>query len=350
MITSAAILVETGRPLESALELVDLEIPALRAGQVLVEIKYSGVCHTQVMEVSGLRGKDAFLPHCLGHEGSGEIVEISEGVTHVKAGDQVILSWLKGAGANVPGCIYQWKGQKVNAGGITTFSKYAVLSENRVSKLPDGVSLKDAALVGCAVSTGVGSVFNTAAAQAGQSMVVFGTGGIGLCAVIGARIAKCEKIIAVDINAKKLELARTLGATHVIDASQSDPVKLIKEICTNGADFAVEATGNVEVMRKALNAVRSQGGFSVVIGNAPAGDMLSIDPAEFNQGKQVRGTWGGDTMPERDFPRYCELIKNGQLNISHLRGDVYSLASINQAMVDLKKGKAVRPLIDMSIN
>jgi S-(hydroxymethyl)glutathione dehydrogenase/alcohol dehydrogenase len=350
MKTTAAILTELARPLESALELVELELPALKPGQVLVEIKYSGVCHTQLMEVSGLRGKDPFLPHCLGHEGSGEIVEISAGVSHVKVGDTVILSWLKGAGANVPGCVYLWNGQKVNAGGITTFSKFAILSENRVSKLADGVSLKDAALIGCAVSTGVGSVFNTAAARAGQNAVVFGTGGIGLCAVIGARIAKCDKIIAVDVNQKKLELARTLGATHVIDANQGDPVKLIKEICANGADFAVEATGNVEVMKKALSAVRSQGGFAVVIGNAPAGNMLSIDPSEFNQGKQLRGTWGGDTSPERDFPRYCDLIRSGELNINHLRGEAYSLNNINQAMSDLKNGRAVRPLIDMSLN
>src|SRR5262245_47512663 len=158
MKTTAAILVELGRPLE----LADIDIPPLKPGQVLVEVAYSGVCHTQVGEVRGHRGADRFLPHCLGHEGSGIVREVGAGVTKVKPGDQAILSWIKGSGADVPGTVYRWGDRQVNAGGITTFSTYSVLSENRLTVLPPGLSLRQAALVGCAVPTGAGVVFNTA--------------------------------------------------------------------------------------------------------------------------------------------------------------------------------------------
>src|SRR3954453_2598543 len=138
MKTTAAVLVELARPLE----LAALEIPALKPDQVLVEVAYSGVCHTQVGEARGHRGEDKFLPHCLGHEGSGVVRECGPGITKVKPGDKVILSWIKGSGADVPGCVYEWNGRKVNAGGITTFATYSVISENRLTVVPEGMSLR----------------------------------------------------------------------------------------------------------------------------------------------------------------------------------------------------------------
>ena len=158
MQTKAAILVETGRPL-----IVDMiNIPKLKPGQVLVKIKYSGVCHTQLLEARGHRGADPFLPHCLGHEGSGIVAEVGPNSNKVKVGDPVILSWIKGSGANIPGSVYDWNGKKVNAGAITTFSEYAVISENRLTAIPKDFPLKEAALLGCAVPTGLGTIFNTA--------------------------------------------------------------------------------------------------------------------------------------------------------------------------------------------
>src|SRR5262249_7256030 len=157
----------------------DLEVPPLQPGQVLVEVCYSGVCHTQVLECRGHRGEDRYLPHCLGHEGSGVVREVGPGVTKVKPGDHAILSWIKGSGADVPGAVYGWRGRRVNAGGITTFGRYAVLSENRLTALPEAFPMKEAALLGCALPTGMGAVLHTGEARPGQSAAVFGTGGVG---------------------------------------------------------------------------------------------------------------------------------------------------------------------------
>jgi S-(hydroxymethyl)glutathione dehydrogenase/alcohol dehydrogenase len=344
MKTTAAILVELDKPLE----LVDLDMPALKPGQVLVEVAYSGVCHTQVLEARGHRGEDKFLPHCLGHEGSGVVREIGAGVVKVKPGERVILSWIKGSGADVPGTVYGWGSSKVNAGGITTFSTYSVISENRLTKIPDGMSMRLAALVGCAVPTGAGVVVNTAQPRPGQSFVVFGVGGIGSCAVAAAALSGCAPVIAVDVNAEKLALAARLGANHTINASACDPVQEILKLAPGGVDFAVEATGRAPVMRQALAAVRSQGGTAIIIGNARHGERLEIDPRELNQGKRLLGTWGGDNLPDRDFPRYCRLITAGKLDLSPMLSSGYRLADVNRALDDLERGTVARPLIEIS--
>ncbi len=343
MKTTAAILVETGKPLE----LADIEIPQLKPSQALVEIACSGVCHTQVLEVRGRRGVDKFLPHCLGHEGSGFVREVGPGVAKVKPGDRVILSWIKGSGTDVPGSIYRWEGRDVNAGAITTFQNLAVISENRLTVLPKEMALHQAALVGCAVPTGAGVVFNSAQPRPGQSIAIFGVGGIGACAVAAAALSGCTPVIAVDMREDKLALARRLGALEVVNASATDSVEAILRICPGGVDFAIEATGRPAVMRQALACVRAQGGSAVVIGNAPFGDKLEIDPRELNQGKRLLGTWGGDNVPDRDYPRYCKLITAGKLNVEPLLSRTYRLEEINQALGDLECGEAARPIVQM---
>lgn len=343
MQTQAAILVDIDR-----IVIDEIQLPPLKPGQALVEIKYSGICHTQLLEVRGHRGKDAYLPHCLGHEGSGVVIETGEKVEKVKQGDHVILSWIKGSGANVPGSVFDWKGGKVNAGAITTFSRYSVISENRLTPMGKEFPLNEAALLGCAIPTGLGVVFNTARPRAGESMAVFGCGGIGLCAVKGASIAGCVPVIAIDINPTKLEAAKKMGATHTIDASQQDPIEEINKICS--LDFAIEASGSPTAMNQALKSVRSQGGAAVIIGNARHGQHLSLDPKELNQGKKILGTWGGDNNPDIHYPRYCNLIRFGQLNPTLLIGKSYPLSKIDQALNDLEQGKVLRPIIDMSLS
>jgi S-(hydroxymethyl)glutathione dehydrogenase/alcohol dehydrogenase len=343
MKTTAAVLVEPGRPLV----LADLDVPALKPGQVLVEVAFCGVCHTQILEARGHRGEDRYLPHCLGHEGSGTVREVGPGVTKVKPGDRVILSWIKGGGADAGGTVYRWNGRGVNAGAITTFATHSVISENRLTIVPDGFPMRLAALVGCAVPTGAGAVFNTAQPRSGQGVAVFGVGGVGSCAVAAAALCGCIPVIAVDINGDKLALAKQLGATHTVSAKAGDPVARIHELCPGGADFAIEATGNPAVMRQALACVRSQGGTAVVVGNARHGQMLEIDPRELNQGKRLLGTWGGDNVPDRDFPRYCKLIAAGRLNVEPLLSRAYRLADINAALDDLERGLCPRPLIEI---
>ncbi len=342
--TIAAILVETGR----ALELAELDIPALKPGQVLVEVAFSGVCHTQLLEARGLRGPDAFLPHGLGHEGSGRVLETGPGVNKVRAGDPVLLSWMKASGADVPGTVYQWGGRKVNSGAIITFARAVVVSENRLTILPAAFPLREAALFGCAVPTGFGMIFNALRAQPGQSLAVFGVGGVGLSAVAAARLAGCAPIVAVDSRDERLEAARRLGATHVFSAGEKI-LESLRVLIPGGFDAAIEASGRPEAMRQALSCVRARGGSAVVAGNARHGETLNIDPRELNQGKRLLGTWGGDNEPDRDFPRWFSFLSSGRLDLSPLLSDPYPLTRVNEALNDLESGRCVRPLLDLSL-
>ena len=346
MKTEAALLVQTGQPLV----LAELEVPALRPGQVLVEIAYSGACGTQVMEALGLKGEDKWLPHCLGHEGSGTVLECGSAVTRVKSGDQVVLSWIRGGGVEAGGATYRWEGRTVNAGGVTTFQRHAVVSENRLTRLPDNLPMDTAILLGCAAPTGMGAVFNVTQVRPGEAVAVFGTGGIGLNACMAASFAGAMPIIAVDPNATRRDLAIAFGATYAIDPSAGDAVAEIRGLVAGGVDAAIEATGIPAVMAQALNATRSQGGRAVVIGNAKHGSSLTLDPAVFNQGKSLHGTWGGDSVPDRDYVRYGRLLASGRFNAQALLSAPYSLARANDALHDLASGRVGRPLIDMRLN
>lgn len=343
MKTTAAVLVATGQPLEIA----ELEIPALKPGQVLVEIAYSGVCHTQLLECQGQRGPDPFLPHCLGHEASGTVIDIGAGVKKCRVGDRVILSWIKGSGHDVPNCAYLSNAGPVNAGAITTFMTLAVVSENRITLLDAAVPFPLAALVGCAAATGAGAVWNAARLRAGESLAVFGCGGVGLCAVAAAVHGQARSVIAVDVHPLRLQLAKALGASELVDASQGDPVARVRELFPAGVDHAIEASGRPSVMRQALSCVRSRGGQAVVIGNARCGETLEIDPRELNQGKRLLGTWGGDCEPDRDFPRLVSLAQRGDLPLDRLLGREYSLSQVNEALADLQRGDVARPLLKL---
>lgn len=345
MKTEAALLVELGKPLEMA----ELSIPALNPGQVLVEISHSGACGTQVMEWQGAKGPDKWVPHCLGHEGVGTVVDAGGGVTKVAAGDRVVLSWIRGSGAEAGGCKYDWDGKVVNAGGVTTFQRHAVVSENRLTRLPEQLSNDVAILLGCAAPTGMGAVFNVLNARPGDSVAIFGTGGIGLNAAMAAAFAGGIPVIGVDPNPDRRKLALVFGCTHTIDPSAGDVVEAIKEIVPGGVDLAVEASGLPPVMKSAVDAVRNQGGRAVVIGNAKAGAELVLSPGIFNQGKSLMGTWGGDSVPDRDYQRYAKLLASGRFPAADLLSRPFKLEEATQALTDLKDGKVGRPLIDMSL-
>ena len=345
MKTTAALLVKTGHPLE----LAEIDIPSLRHGQVLVEIAYSGACGTQVMEQRGFKGEDKWVPHCLGHEGTGTVLETGEGVTKVKSGDKVVLSWLKGSGIEAGGAVYDWNGKKVNAGGVTTFQKHAVVSENRLTLVPGCMEMDTAVLLGCAAPTGMGAVVNVLNLKPGDTIAIFGTGGIGLNAVLAAVAGGATTIIGVDPNTGRRALAKIYGASHVINPADGDVLEQLRSVVPQGVDLAVEATGLPEVMDQAINSVRAQGGRAVVIGNAKYGTELKLNPSVFNQGKSLMGTWGGDSMPDRDTKKFADVLCNCHAPIKGLLSAPYALAQVNEALADLASGKVGRPLIDMSL-
>lgn len=338
----AAILYELNKPLVIG----ELTMPEPGYGQVLVRIAASGTCHTQLLEIRGRRGGDPYLPHTLGHEGSGVVQTIGVGVTKVKKGDHVVISWIKGSGIDAKPPIYYRANQQIRCGKANTFMEFALISENRVTPIPTEMPLDKAALLGCAVATGVGTVTNVAKVKPGSRIAVFGAGGVGLCAIQAAS-AVCSGVIAVDIYEHKLELARISGAAYTINSRDNDPVKIIREMTEGeGTDYAIEATGVKEAMENAFLSIRN-GGMAILIGNLPYGETISIDPFSLICGKQIIGSWGGLTSPERDFPRYVDLYLSGKLKLDHLITHRFRLEDINTAFAALEKGEVIRALIEM---
>jgi len=344
--TEAAVLFEINEPLR----LVTLDIPELRPGQILVEIAYSGVCASQLLEVKGKRGKDVFLPHTLGHEGAGIVVEIGPGVQKVKPGDHVVLSWIKGIGEDVPSMTYGSEIGPINAGAVCTFMRSTVTCESRVTPIPKDFPLREAALLGCAIPTGAGIIFNTAKVKSGESVAIFGLGGVGLSALLAANLVNAKPIIAIDISDQKLHLARQFGATHLINFQEQNPLPAILNITGGkGVDYAIEAAGQRAAMETAFQSVREKGGVCILAGNLPKGELMTLNPFEFIRGKRIVGTWGGDAQPDRDIPFYVDLFLAGKMPIHKMITKVYSLKDINKALADLDEGKTIRPLIDLRL-
>ena len=342
--TEAAVLFEPNQPLR----LLSLSLPDLRPGQVLVEVAYSGVCQSQLLEVLGKRGPDPYLPHTLGHEGSGTVVAISEGVTKVKPGERVVLSWIKGMGAEVGSTAYQSEEGVIHSGAISTFLRLAVVSENRLIPIPDKMPLREAAMLGCAIPTGVGIVRNTAKVKPGSSVAIFGVGGIGLSAVIGCQLAQANQIIAIDITEEKLNLAKKLGATHLINSKKENAKEAVLKVTQEkGVDYAIECAGKRETMEAAFECVRPNGGLCILAGNLSQGEKISIDPFSLIQGKKIVGTWGGETVPDRDIPFYVDQYLTGRLKLDALITHEYPLKAVNSALNDLREGKVGRAVINL---
>jgi S-(hydroxymethyl)glutathione dehydrogenase / alcohol dehydrogenase len=344
MKTSAAVLYGA-----NDLRVEQLAMPTLQPGQVLVDMAYSGICRSQLLEILGMRGEDRFLPHTLGHEGSGKVVDVGDGVKKVKKGDHVVLTWIKGKGVDVPSTKYQLGNQSINSGRISTFMNRTITCENRAVSISKKMPLREAALLGCMIPTGAGIVTNTARLRKGQSVIVFGVGGIGLSVLLAAKQSGANPLIAIDIIDEKLNRALKTGATHALNATKSTAVERIREILgAEGADVVVEAAGKIETMETAFRVTRAGGGLCILAGNLKHGDRIKIDPFDLIRGKRIVGTWGGETDPDRDIPRFVDQYMRGDLELESLITHEYQLKDINAAVGDLDKGKVGRAALKLS--
>ena len=332
----AAILVQQNKPLV----LDEVELPdTLEYGQVKVTIHYSGICGAQIGEIDGVKGEDKFLPHLLGHEGSGVVEEVGPGVKTVHPGDHVVLHWKRGSGIESAVPLYRWRGKPLNAGWVTTFNEYAVVAENRVTTIPESMDMEQAVLFGCAVTTGLGVISNNAQLTIGESIIVFGTGGVGLSIIQGAEMVSAHPIIGIDLFDHKLALAEKLGATHVLNAQKVDTVKGILEILGEaGADVAVDTTGNVDVIEKAYELTKPQGR-TILVGVPKVGHKASLYSLPLHFGKKITGSHGGDTRPETDIPRYLALRDAGKLDLDALITERMTLDDVNTAIQKIRDGK-----------
>lgn len=333
--TKAAILVGLREPLVIA----EIELPReLEAGQVLVKVHCSGICGSQLGEIDGAKGEDKFLPHLLGHEGAGTVVETGEGVRHVRTGDTVVLHWRKGTGIESVTPSYSWGGRKVNAGWVTTFNEYAVVSENRLTRIGGEVDFEIASLFGCAVTTGFGVVQNNARVRIGESVVVFGAGGVGLNIVQAAALVTARPIVAVDLYANRLALAKSMGATHTINASKEDARARIVEICDGaGVDVFVDNTGQPEIIQLGYG-ITGPKGRVILVGVPKKGNDISIYSLPLHFGKMLTGSHGGEASPGEDIPRYLSLYRSGRIRLKELITHRYPLDGINDAIAGMRNG------------
>ncbi len=343
----AAVLTE----LKAPLQVVELTMPdRLAVGQVLVKIHFSGICGSQLGEIDGAKGEDKFLPHLLGHEASGTVVDIGPGVRHVRPGDVVVLHWRKGLGIESETPHFLWEGRKVNSGWVTTFSEYTVVSENRVTAIPQDSDLDVAALFGCAVTTGFGVVENNARVRIGESVVVFGAGGVGLNVIQAAQMVSAHPIIAVDLHDNRLSLARQMGASHTINSTQTDARAAILEVVGSaGADVFIDNTGQPSIIEMGYQLTKPQGRV-VLVGVPRKGNNISVFSLPLHFGKGLSGSHGGDAIPQSDIPRYHNLYRAGRLALRELLTDIYPLERINDAIEQMRSGKVQgRCLVNMDL-
>lgn len=341
----AAILSESRRPL-----VVDeIALPeALDVGQVLVKVLHTSICGAQLNEIAAAKGPDKFLPHLLGHEASATVVETGPGVTQVKPGDIVVLHWRPSLGIQSSPPIYHWRGQKLNAGWVTTFNDYAVVSENRMTVLPSDSDLKVAPLFGCAITTAAGVINNDAKVKIGESVVVFGVGGVGLNVVQFAALVGANPVVAVDILDNKLDMAARLGATHCINSagmSDADLGTAIRGIVgRKGPDKVIETTGNRSVIEFAYDITDADG--SCILVGVPS-EKVSIYTLPIHFNKVLKGSHGGSAQPQIDIPRISRLNKAGRISFAGIITHEFPLEEINAALDLVRSGTAGRVLINL---
>jgi S-(hydroxymethyl)glutathione dehydrogenase/alcohol dehydrogenase len=359
----AAVAFEAGKPL--SLEQVELEGP--RAGEVLVEIKATGVCHTDEYTLSG-KDPEGLFPAVLGHEGAGVVVEVGRGVT-LEKGDHVIplyvpecrqCEYCLSGKTNLCQAIRETQGRGVMPDGTSrfslggrplhhymgtsTFANYTVVPEIALAKIRPDASFEKVCYIGCGVTTGIGAVLNTAKVRPGDNVVVFGLGGIGLNVVQGARLAGADIIVGVDTNAQKKGLAEKFGVTHFVDPAEveGDLVPYLVKLTRGGADFTFECIGNVKTMRQALECCHKGWGTSVIIGVAGAGEEISTRPFQLVTGRVWKGTAFGGARGRTDVPKIVDWYMEGKINIDDLITHVMPIEKINEAFDLMRRGESIR--------
>ena len=337
----AGILVESKKPLV----IDEFQLPdRLDYGQVLVKVHTSSICGAQINEIDAVKGQDKFLPHLLGHEAVATVIDIGQGVTAAKRDDSVIMHWRPGVGMQAPTPTYTWSGRKLNAGWVTTFNEYAVVSENRVTPVPKSIDKKTGPLLGCAVTTALGVINNDAQVAIGETVVVTGVGGVGLNVVQFAALVGAHPIIAVDRLDNKLEMARKFGATHTINSANVTDLKAaILEITgKDGADKVIETTGVKSLIETGYE-VTARKGRCILVG-VPR-DKVEIYTLPLHFEKVLKGSEGGHSHPERDIPRLIKLADAGKISYEGIVTHEFPLERINDALDLMRSGQGGRILL-----
>ena len=323
----------------------NLKKPILSKFQVLVKIEYTSVCGSQLFEISGKRGLDKYLPHLLGHEAVGVVLEKHKSVKKVKKGDQVILSWIKSKGGESGGFkINDEDGKVYNAGSITTFSNISVISENRIIKKPKNMNLKSACLFGCCIPTGFGMALNYFKISKKDNILIAGLGGIGIASLIATSFKKPKSIYLIDNDHKKIKLMKKLGFKNAFLLNDKNNLKLNEMLSKTKIDYCIEATGNSGVIEYCFDIIKDNG--SLVFASHPAHNKkISIDPHSLIRGKKIYGSWGGGGNLERDINLYWNIFKNDKKLSKLFLEKIYNFDNLNLSIDDFKNKRTLRPII-----
>ncbi len=367
MKVKAAVAYEAGKPL--SIETVNLEGP--KAGEVLIEIKASGICHTDAYTVSG-KDPEGLFPAILGHEGAGVVVDVGKDVTSVKKGDRVIplytpecrqCEYCLSLKTNLCQAIRSTQGKglmpdgtsRFSIGdkklyhymGTSTFANYTVLPEIAIAKIREDAPFEKVCYIGCGVTTGIGAVIYTAKVEPGSKVIVFGLGGIGLNVIQGAKMVGADTIIGVDINPQKRELAEKFGMTHFVNPKEveGDLVPYLVDLTKGGADYTFECIGNVKVMRQALECCHKGWGQSIIIGVAGAGEEISTRPFQLVTGRVWKGSAFGGARGRTDVPKIVDWYMEGKINIDDLITHVMPIEKINEGFELMHKGESIRSVV-----
>lgn len=334
--------------LNAPLTLDELEAPTLDVGQVLVRVHRSSICGAQLGEIAGVKGDDPHLPHLLGHEGAGVVEAIGPGVTQVTRGDHVVLHWRKGAGIQAAPPRYRCGTSVIGGGWVTTFNEWSVVSENRVTAVPESIPFEIAALMGCAVTTGLGVVNNDAAVKIGESVAVLGCGGVGLTVLQGAAMVAANPIIGIDVEDGKLKMAREFGATHIVNSRTCELQSAIRSIVgRDGVDVFIETTGTAALIEDAYH-LTARTGCTIVVGTPRRHETTRMPCLALQSGKRIVGSDGGQANPTVDIPRYLRLYLDGRLNLDRLITHRFPLSEINAALDTVRSGVAGRCALQMA--
>ena len=327
---------------------LNLKIPKLKKGQVLVKIMYSGVCRSQLMEFKGLRGKDKYLPHLFGHEAAGKVELVGVGVKKVKRNDDVILSWIESSGLEGPNPVFVYKGKSINAGKITTFSNYTIVNEKKIIKKPKQITWKFASIFGCAFLTGAGLVLNRLSKIKRNKIIsVYGLGGIGMSMLSMLISMGFKNVISIDKDPKKLQIANKIGSKFCVNSSKKDYKKNIQVLFNKDVDICLESGGSIKTIQESFNIINKKSGILYFTSHPQFGKKISINPHELINGKKIFGTWGGYTYPDRDIRLILKVIKKRHIKIFDNIVKLYNLNNLESALRDLDKGKIFRPILNM---
>ena len=345
MKVKAAVLIKLKKPLQI---INDLKFSKLKRGQVMVKVLHSAICRSQVMEIEGKRGKDKYIPHLLGHEGSGTVEKIGKGVSKVSPGDKVFLSWIKGKGLDSGGTRIKFKHGIINAGPVTTFSNYSIVSENRCFLIPKKFPIKKSVIFGCAIPTGAGIIINEIKPKKNDSICVIGLGGVGLSILMACKMLKLNNVLVIDVDKNKINIAKKLGYKKniILKNIKKAKSKILNFTKDKYFDYTIDSSGKSKSIEFAFSITRKFGGKCIFASHPKHSSNIKLKPHDLISGKKIWGSWGGSSDPQKIANYMAPFFLKNKKFLDLYFSKEYPLNKINRAIKDFKYKSTVKLIVN----